>query len=101
MIRGIRAHFFIPRAAESDHHEQLRTDAELGFGPPPDRIDRPGDMRFGYIGPRVNAFPMTAGMEYVGHVPLVQIRRGPTMHPGNAVDDMASIPAIFAGNPTQ
>lgn len=102
MFRGIRSHFLIARGKESGHSEQLRTDAQLQTGPAPDRIDRPMDLRLGYIGPNyVNAFPMTGGLLYVGHVPTVQIRRGPTLTPGNAIDDTAPIGAIFAGNPVQ
>lgn len=95
--RGFR--FVIPRGADSPHTEQLRPPNVLDVGPGPNRIDRPGLMSKGKIGPNVNAFPMTLGMEYVGHVPLVQIRKGPSLIPGNTVDDRATIPAIFAGNP--
>lgn len=102
-MRGLflKARFIIPRGADSGHSEQLRTDTDLELGPAPNRIDRPISLSRGLTGPRVNSFPMTAGMEYIGHVPLVQLRRGPSMHPGNAIDDRAAIPAVYAGNPVE
>lgn len=94
--------FLTPNDKPSGHSEQLTTDHQLQTqGGVPDRIDRLQTVSRGKVGPNVNTFPMTGGMEYVGQVPLVTIVRGPTMHPGNAIDDMASVPAVFAGNPVQ
>lgn len=98
---GYRANVIIPRGGASGHSEQLRTDVDLQLGPPPDKIERLVTVSRGKVGPNVNTFPMTGGMQFVGHVPLVQIRRGPTLNPGNAIDDRASIPAIYAGNPVE
>ena len=98
-LNFLRRHFVIPRGQEAGHSEQIRTDAELYFGPPPDKVDRPGDMRLGIIGRGVNAFPPTWGMEYVGHVPQVHLMKSPTLQPGNTFDDKSTVPAIFAGNP--
>lgn len=96
-----KVRFLVPRGKEAGRSFLFRTDAELESGPAPERIDRPSLLSFGKTGPRVNSFPMTGGMQYVGHVPLVQIRRGPSMHPGNAIDDRAPIPAVYAGNPVE
>lgn len=93
--------FIVTGGQESGHSEQLTTDHELETGGAPFMIDRIQSLQRGKIGPNVNSFPMTAGMQYVGHVPLVQLRRGPTLTPGNAVDDRAIVPAVFAGNPIE
>lgn len=90
----------ITHTAPSGASEQLRTDADLQIQPGPDRIDRQQHANIrGKIGPNVSAFPMTGGMEYVGHVPIVHVAQGVTQQPGGGVDDRAAIPAVFAGNP--
>lgn len=78
----------------------LTTDEQLQLGPRPDRIDRPQSANnTGKIGPNVNGFPMTYGMEYVGAVPLVHVAQGVAIPPTTAIDDRAAVPAVYAGNP--
>lgn len=96
-----KVRFLIPRGREAGRSYLFRTDTELQAGPAPERIDRPMLLSLGYTGHRVNSFPMTGGLQYIGHVPLAQVRRGPTMQPGNAVDNSAAIPAVYAGNPVE
>lgn len=94
----LRRHFVIPRGEESGHREQIRTDNRLQLGPPPDKIDRPGDLQRGIIGPAgVNAWPPTGGLQYIGHVPLVHVMRGPVLKSTGLIDEKVSIPAVFAG----
>jgi hypothetical protein len=67
----------------------------------PNPIDRPNRANDrGIIGPRrMDSFPTTGGLMFVGHVPLVHVAQGVVPSPANTVDDTAEIPAIFVGNP--
>lgn len=99
MLRS-RKQFIIPRNKESGHPDQLRTDVNLQLGPPPDKVDRTAQALFGPAGARgINTFPTTGGLMGIGRVPIVHLVRSPSMVPGNAVDDRATVPAVYAGNP--
>lgn len=69
--------------------------------PLPNPIDRPNRANDrGIIGPhRMDSFPTTGGLEFVGHVPIVHIAQGVVPRQSNIIDDYSEVPAIFVGNP--
>ncbi len=94
----LRLHAIITGNRDGNRRQET-TDHLLGSGPLPTRIIRPTDMRFGKVGPNVNTFPVTAGMQFIGHVPLVHLERTPMLIPSANVDNRAHVPALYAGDP--
>lgn len=77
----------------------IPTDWEQNRGVPA-QIDRPlSANNRGLVGPNVDSFPMTSGMDFVGHVPLVHVAQGIAPRQGITIDDFSQIAAVFVGNP--
>lgn len=67
----------------------------------PDPVDRPlSANNRGMIGPRrMDGYPTTGGLQFVGHVPIVHVAQGVAVRQGNYIDDLSEVPAVFVGNP--